>query len=323
MATDSKPNKQNPEEIDLLYLFIKLGEFIKRSVLSLIRFIGSILVFFLRKWYYFAIAIILTVISAFVLSKVTDSYYHSHLVLRSNAAHNQPIMSYLDKLGEYATAKNYSALSKELKMSIEDAGALKALETFWYYDIGEDGIFDGIDTDRKFLSDTSITMVDSVFSVRVEVYNSDILEPLEKGMVDYLEAIPFLNALNNQRLSDLGAQLSQIEYEIEKLDSLQKREYYTNSDDLRQKEGQIIFSSENDVRIYHGHMFGLLKLKQECERDLILYKDVVTLLEGFSEPVEPDNDTVQFAKKLIWGYLGLALFIAVIVTFRKKIWIQE
>ena len=116
--------------------------------------------------------------------------------------------------------------------------------------------------------------------------------------------------------------LNQIEYEIEKLDSLQKREYYTNPDELRQKEGQIVFTSEKVVRMYHGQMFGLLKLKQDCERDLNLYSSVVTVVEGFNEPAEPDNRAIHTAKKLIWYYLILALLLAIIITFRKKIWMK-
>ena len=320
MPTDSKHNSSNQGEIDLLALLVNLGDFLKRSILKLIKFIGSILVFLLRQWYYFAIAIVLTVLSAFFLNKTSDSYYHSYMTLRSNATHNQPVMSNLDKLGGYATAGHYSALSKELNLSIEEASIIKGIETFWYYDIGDDGIFDGIDMDRKYLSDTSMVKVDSVFSVRVEVFNPEILDKLEESLVHYVETDAFLQALNNQRLSNLGAQLNQIEYEIDKLDSLQKREYYTNPDDLRQKEGQIVFTSEKVVRMYHSQMFSLLQLKQDCERDLNLYKDVVTVLESFTEPVEPDNGTTYYAKKLVWSYLGLALLLAVIITYRKKIW---
>ena len=100
MATDPKPNTQDQGEIDLLYLFVKLGEFLKRTVLNLIKFIGFVLVFLLQKWYYFAIAIILTVLSALLLNRASDSYYHSHLTLRSNVTSNQAIMSNLERLGE-------------------------------------------------------------------------------------------------------------------------------------------------------------------------------------------------------------------------------
>jgi hypothetical protein len=162
--------------------------------------------------------------------------------------------------------------------------------------------------------------IDSVFSLKAEVYDSDILERLEEGLVNYLKSNPFLESLNTQRLSNLEAQLNQIEYEIEKLDSLQKREYFTNPDELRQKEGQIVFTSEKVVRMYHPQMFELLNLKQDCERDLSLYSDVVTVLESFTEPIKPDNSTIKYVKELIWYFLGLGLLLAVIVTFRKKIW---
>ena len=70
-------------------------------------------------------------------------------------------------------------------------------------------------------------------------------------------------------------------------------------------------------------MFKLLRQKLNYERDLSIYSDVVTIMEGFTEPFEPDNGTIYYAKKLILYYLGLLLLLAVLITFRKKIWISE
>jgi len=322
MPTNSNQNASNNNEIDLITLFTKLGEFIKKAFLGLINIIGSVLVFLLRKWYYFAVAVLLTIVSAYILNKISEPFFHSELVIRSNVTHNQPIMSSVNKLGEYADAGNYSALASQLNLSLEEAGAIKELKTYWYYDIGGDGIFDGIDKEERFLSDTSVVTIDSVFVVDAAIYDPGILEKLEKSLVHYLEANPYLEALNNQRLSNLKAQLIQTEYEIAKLDSLQRREYYTDTDQLRQKEGQVVFTSEKTVRIYHNDMFRLLKWKQDYERDLNIYSDVVTIVEGFTIPVKPDNGTTKYAKKLIWYYLGLALLLSLIVTFRKKIWVS-
>ena len=130
------------------------------------------------------------------------------------------------------------------------------------------------------------------------------------------------DAINKQRISDLKAKISQTQYEIEKLDSLQKREYYTNPDELRQKDGQIIFTTEKTVQTYHDDMFRLLSLKQNYERELNIYQDVVTVVEGFSSPVKPENGTINYAKKAVWFYEGAALLLALIITYRKKIWIK-
>ena len=320
MPTNSQQNTPSQDEIDLITLFTKLGEFTKRAFLGLVNMIGTVLVFLLRKWYYFLVAVILTVISALALNKISDPYYYSELVMRSNATHNQSIMSSLDKLGDEASAHNYTSLSSKLNLSIEDARAIIGLETFWYYDIEGDGIFDGIDTDGSFLSDTSVTKVDSMFVLRAAVYEPGVLDKLEEAMINYLENNPYLEALNKQRILNLKSRLYQTEYEIAKLDSLQKREYFTNTDQLRQKEGQIVFTSEKVVRTYHRDMFRLLKLKQDCELDLNIFSDVVTIVEGFSIPVSPSNSLIKYAKKLIWYYLALSLVVALIITFRKKIW---
>jgi len=322
MPTNSQQSSSNHDEIDLLTLFVKLGEFIKKAVLGLINILGSFLIFLLRKWYYLFIATILTVLTALILSNSIDPYYYTDLIMRSNATNNQPIMSSLNKLGDYAATHNYTALSSELNLSLEEASTIKGLETFWYYDIGDDGIYDGIDTERRFLSDTSVVKVENEFIIRAAIYDPSILKKMEVGLVHYMEANPFFKALNKQRLSNLEAQMNQTQYEIEKLDSLQKREYYTNTDKLRQQEGQIVFSSEKTVQTYHNDMFRLLRIKQDYESDLNIYNGVVTIIEGFSVPIEPDNGTIKYAKKIIWFYLGLALLLAVIVTFRKKIWVR-
>ena len=179
---------------------------------------------------------------------------------------------------------------------------------------------DGIDTDGRYLSDTGVDKGKDEFVVRVAITDPGVIQSIEEGLKHYLESNSFLTALNNQRLSSLEARIIQAQYEIEKLDSLQKREYFTNTEDLRQKEGQIVFTSEKISKTYHDEMFRLLRLKQGYETDLNIYNDVVTITEGFSIPVQPENGTINYVKKLSWFYLGLALLLAVVITFRKKIW---
>ncbi len=323
MPTNSKQNTPNQDEIDLLTLFTKLGEFLKKAFLGLVNLIGSILVFLLRKWYYFAVAVLLTILSAYILNKASEPFYQSEMVMRSNATTNQTIMSSLDKLGEYASDKNYSALAAELQLPLEDARKINSLETFWLYDIGDDGIYDGIDMDGRFLSDTSVAKLENEFVIRIGILDPAFIQTLENSLVNYLKTNPYLITLNKQRLAELEAQLKQTSYEIEKLDSLQKREYYTNPDHLRQQESQIVFTSEATVRTYHNDMFRLLELKQECERDLNIYSDVATVIEGFLIPMNPESGSIIYVKKLIWYFLGFALLLAVIVKFRKKIWIPK
>lgn len=230
------------------------------------------------------------------------------------------MMSSLDKLGKYASTRNYEALSKELNINIEEASAIKGIETFWYYDIGDDGIYDGIDQSRRYISDTSVVLIEDEFVVCATIYDPEILENLENGLANYLESNPIFSALNEQRLGELETGIRQTQYEIEKLDSLQKREYYTNSEDLRQKEGQIVFTSERNVETYHEEMFRLLRKKQNYERDYNVYSSVATIMEGFSIPNKPDKGLKEYGKRMIWYYLGLAVVLALLITYRRRIW---
>ena len=320
MPTDPKHKPANQEEIDLLYLFIKLGEFFKKVVLNLFKALAEVVLYLLRKWYYFIFAVALTVLSGFILSKTIEPYFVSDLELRVNVTKGQSLMSILNRLNNYAEERNYSELSNNLNLSTDIAGKIKSIESFWYYDKGDDGVLDGISSELELLSDTTITMVDSLIVIRAEVYDLEVLIELQQGLINFLHSNPLLVALNKQRLADLESTLAQVNYEIQKLDSLQKREYYTPADDLRQKEGQIVFTNEKVVRLYHYEMIALLKRKQETERDLNVYNDMVTISEGFSYPSQPDNGTIEYAKQILWYYLGLALLISLIISFRKKIW---
>ena len=76
------------------------------------------------------------------MNKTSDPYYQSNLTLRSNAISNQQIILTLERMGEYADEQNYTALSKELKLSIDQASQVRSLESFWFYDIDKDGIFE-------------------------------------------------------------------------------------------------------------------------------------------------------------------------------------
>ena len=129
--------------------------------------------------------------------------------------------------------------------------------------------------------------------------------------------------MNEQRLKDLVASIKQTDYEIEKLDSLQKREYFTNPENLRQSEGQIVFTSERIVETYHNDMFRLLRFRQNYEQDLNIYSTVATVMEGFSIPNKPSKDMKKYAKQFLWYYLGLALILSILITYRKKIWTSE
>jgi len=139
MANDPENKSSNQGEIDLLYVFVKLGELIRRTITNLFKYAGLALLFLLRKWYYFAIAILLTLGSAWLINRSSDSFYRSSLDMRSNVISNQPIMSRIDQLGVYANTKNYSALSKWLGLTPEESQNIKQIETYWYYDIDDDG----------------------------------------------------------------------------------------------------------------------------------------------------------------------------------------
>lgn len=321
MSSDSKNKSDHQEEINILDLFVLIGKFFEKIFRGLVDIIRLLLLAILSKWYYFVIALALTVISAIILNSVLDSYYQSDLTIRVNNENNQVIQSSLNKVGDYANENNNTALSKELNLSPEDASSIKEIEVLWYYDIGKDGNFDGVSSDVSILLDTNIVKVDSLLIIRTKILDPLIISELTAGLIEYFNNNSFLRAVNQQRIAALEATLIQTNYEIEKLDSLQKKEYYIDENEMRLKEGQLVISTEKTIRLYHNDIFRLIELKQNIERDLSIYGSIVTIIEDFSVPIEQENGIKYYALKLLWFFLGVALLFSLLVTFRKKIWI--
>lgn len=316
---ESRPERSGSDEIDLLELFRNFGNFIARIFRGFFNGILQFIIFSIRKWLYLLVAVIVALAFSYFYPNVQEDIYYSDLVLKSNAVENQEMISYINRLQNLTSETNYEVLAGSLNMPLEDAKQVTSIQAFWFIDKNKDGIVDEADLNNRFLADTSVAKVDWKFGIRASVTDPSVFSKLSSGLEYYVNSNDYFGKMNEVRLSDLEEIIDQTRKEVEKLDSLQKKVYFRLEDETRLKEGQLVFTNEPEVQLYHEDLLRLVRRKQESELEYNIHGDIISLLEDFTVTQRPANSPVYYAKRALPVFIVLAYLLALYITFRKKI----
>jgi len=318
MSEKNTPVSHN-DEIDLLQLFRNFEDFIVKIFKGLCSIILWVIIFFIKKWIYLLIALIFGFGISYVYTKMQQDLYSSDLVLKSNAVENQKMISYINRLKNLASKANYPVLANLLDISGEDAEKINGIQAYWFIDKNKDDIVDGSDLDNRFLADTNVNKVDWKFGIRAVVTDPTVFNKITSGIVYYVSSNDYFNRMNEVRINDLKEIVEQTGKEVEKLDSLQKKEYFKLEDIARLREGQLVFTNDPEIKLFHRELLRLVIDKQESLTDLTIHSEIITLLEDFVITQKPTNNIMFYARKLVPVFLVLAYVLALFITYRKRI----
>ena len=311
-------NRQN-DEIDLLELFNKMGKGIKRLFINIWDIFLKVTVFFIRKSPYLITFIILGFLVALLKFKTSDRYYSSDMILRSNSVNNADMIAHINKLHFYGEEDNKLALAQSLDIDSTEVENLVDIEAFWIIDENRDGIPDLVDHKNKYDQDTSVTHVSSRFDVRVKTLHPQSLDKVKDGILYHINANQFFEKNNRIRLIQLRERIAKTETELSELDSLQNYKYFEERQKGKFSEGQMVFLSEQETKLYHGSVFELYGSKQGLDRELDIYSEIVTVLDDFTPPAQPENSYLIIAKTWVILCFVLGLIIVVVFSFRKEL----
>ena len=113
--------------------------------------------------------------------------------------------------------------------------------------------------------------------------------------------------------------IEQTGIEVEKLDSLQKKEYFKLEDATRLKEGQLVFTNDPEIRLFHSDLLNLVRDKQVSQNALIIHNEIISILEDFIITQIPFNNATFYARKLLPLFIVMAYLLALCIAFRKNI----
>jgi hypothetical protein len=319
MSSNPELKGRNDDEVDLPDLFIRLGKTTSRAFKSLGRGFLSVFFFLIRKWFWFAISLLLGIGISYLIKLSTERFYSSDITIKSNTVSNSEMISYINKLHTYCKEKNIDELVSALKVKNGMVKDVKDIQAYWVIDKGSDGIPDYVDfKDRYRVLDTINVRMQDRFIIRVKTTVPKELSAIRDGIIAFIEGNKFYQDQNELRLKQAGDMLSRIIYEVEQLDSLQKVKYFEESRRLMPKEGgQMIFLQEYKTQLLHEDIYLLIQRKQELEKIQTIYSGIITLLNDFTPPYKPDNGALYYGKVIIPVVFILAIIILLLIDYRK------
>jgi len=323
--TKELENKNQPranDEIDLLELFNKMGKGIKRLFINIWDIFLKVTVFFIRKSPYLIAFIILGFLVAFLKFKTSDRFFTSDMILSSNSVNNADMIAHINKLHFYGEEGNMPALAKSLDLDSSEVANLVGIEAFWIIDKNRDEIPDLVDDRNRYDQDTSVTHMASRFDVRVKTKQPQDLDIIREGILHHINTNRFFEKNNRIRLIQLRERIAKTTTELSELDSLQNYKYFEEKQKGKFSEGQMVFLNEPETKLYHGSVFELYGSKQSLDRELDIYSDIVTVLDDFTPPAQPENSYLSIAKRWVIIFFVLGLIIVVVLSFRKELLLE-
>ena len=320
--TKELENKNQPranDEIDLLELFNKMGKGTKRFLINIWDIFLKVTVFFIRKSPYLIAFIILGFLVALLKFNTSERFYSSDMILRSNSVNNADMIAHINKLHFYGEEDNKQALAQSLNLDSSEVANLVGIEAFWIIDINRDGIPDLVDDRNRYDQDTTVTHMSSRFDIRVKTLQPQSLDKVKDGILYHINTNRFFEKNNRIRLIQLRERIAKTQTELSELDSLQNYKYFEERQKGKFSEGQMVFLSEQETKLYHGSVFELYGSKQSLDRELDIYSDIVTVLDDFTPPAQPENSYLHIAKKWVIVCFLLGLVIVVVLSFRKDL----
>ena len=313
-------NSNQPAEIDLIELFLKIWNGIINLLLGLLKGILFLIVFGIKKIHFLILFAIIGGLMGYVLYKSTKRYYSSYMIAQANGITSADMISYINDLHELCLKKNAAALAYDLQMPDSTAHKIKDIQAFFIIDVNRDGIGDYTDFKNSYNpKDTTQQQLEDRIHVTVEVYENTVFEKVKNGLLRYMRKNPYIISLNEIRKKELRELIAKVEYEITKLDSLQNTDYFHKASEIPVKQSQMMFLAEKEPTMFYKDKLSLIYRKQEYEKELELATDAFTVIKDFTSLAIEENPKGKYIIRYgffttIFGYLLL-----IILKFRNNL----
>lgn len=321
MSENTTNKNVRDDEIDLLDLFRRMGKTLTRWGNSLGKAFLITIVFLLRRWLPLGLSIILGVGASYLLKMTSESSFTSDLVLRTNTVPPADLIPYLNRLHTFCIEDNKPALIDAISSTPEQVRNLIDINAFWIIDKNRDNTPDYVDYNNNHnVYDTVNVRMQDRLDIRVRIKAPQELNKVRDGIIKFIESDSLYQQRNRVRIRQNREMLTRLNYDILKLDSLQKVKYFEETRNSQPKTGgQMIFLQEQKTQLVYPEIYALYIRKQSLESDRDLYKGLATVLSEFSLPAKRDNGGLFYAKIVVPILFGLVLLILIITANRMKL----
>jgi len=307
--------KNSVNEVDLLDLLVIVWRWIELAV-------QKTFVFLVRKSLWFIAVILVMLVISYFRYTTQRQVYSTMMIARMNVQDNAFAINYLNNLN--ASASNPKIWQRVLNLpDTLLAQQVKSVGGFWGISFSKGDFVDVVDFNKKYTSavvrDSLIRRIKDCFFVKADVYNSDVLPYLTKGLVDNICNNPFIQEQNVLRKAQARERIAELNRQIRVLDSAQRYEYFVkNANPLGT---QLTVISEKEKKFYHDEILRLHGERQWREENLLLNPEPVTVIQGFGATLQQKTTFFSVASPMVAIAFLLALILSLAWDNRK--WLVE
>ncbi|HEY0740039.1 MAG TPA: hypothetical protein VGD40_01205 [Chryseosolibacter sp.] len=322
---ENPKNSPRPsDDLDLSQVFNAIGRFFTRMGNGILYFLASMRNSFFSNRLFFAGVIITGLVLGVVYSELLKKkFYKSTMVLSCDYLNTQILGNTVEKLNllcqepgrdgladllriDIATAKNIQRFEFEPFVSEDDVVEMEVLRTQLNTVVAEKK-----DIVEKVLEKLSIDNKNA-YAISVQVYDPEIVKPLEKALVNYFNSNPYISKRIQITRENLTSRRAKLVAESNKLDSLKKVMYenYQTIGKTSRGSNNVILSDEqlaNPLDVYQQDL-ELNKELLEVNEKLFIHPDF-EVVDGFTSFREPESAglfkivIIAFFVSMAVGYL--------------------
>jgi len=279
--SDNKPTSNSfNDEIDLVQLLVQVTRIIRQNL----------------KWLFLTITIgVIFGISGYFSFKST---YTTQMVAKSRWLTNVEVQALIQILNDLIEDENYEILTKKLKQSDKEIFKdVRSIEAISVWEMNDLQIPDFVR--------------DSIFVVKLDIYDTKIVDSLEKGILHHLQNNDFVKTRVENYKKAKNEEIQKIEEEINELDSLQE---LINEAVAKNNQGFMVSPGEiytEGIELYQS----LLQAREDLQ-----YADEFQIIEPFYIPQKPSS--FNLIKSAIVGILSgvvLWVFLVIFLELRKVV----
>jgi hypothetical protein len=281
--------KTASQELYLLDVIGKFGNFVwmaGRKIYNLfdrlLRQMGRLLRFFVRKTLWIAASLVVTFVVNEFMDEETSRNYENTMSIKMNLIENAEVLNFVKLLTNVAAGD--SAWMRILNLpAYKYAKSINSITPCWGIDFNYDTIVDVIDVSGKYnqprqwdtLMPPSMIVRNRFYIVSVVSLKSAV-PFIQQGLTERIRTDPYLMAQAEVTRKKIAAQISDYKHQIRLLDSLQRQEYFSPKDDARiskmllKQQGQLLVFQEKDQRLLHTRAIALRDSCLALEARLLL-----------------------------------------------------
>jgi len=320
MSNDQINKPQATDEIDLIELFNKIGNSIKKGAMWIISRLQDLILLLIRKSLWI---ISFSIIGAFVgysFFKATPRYYSSQMVAVSNALDNNYIVSSINLLDDLFKGGNHDIAANYLEIPVENAKQIKSIGAYYGIDVNKDKLTDYVDyTETYNPKDTSIRRITDFFYVKMEVFSETVFAQARDGIKKYINKNNFVIDNNQVRIAQSEELIKSIDQEIKKLDSLQRIQYFEIPKSQKANNTQMVVLNEKEMKLYHEQILALQQQKLRLQKDITINKDPITVVQDFTPLSKAENPVTKYLINWVALFSLLGFIVSLLWQFKKAI----